>query len=146
MLTLDSYQSVTVDAPVTVTGAGGLSVVTNDGGAPNGIFSLQMSGRVDFWNLASHLTVNAVPYTLVNNISALAIAIAANPSGHYALIANYDARVDGTYTASPIPTAFTGDFNGLGHVISNLAIRNLSFSYLGLFASIGAGAMSKISV
>ncbi|HEX3664820.1 MAG TPA: GLUG motif-containing protein, partial [Rhizomicrobium sp.] len=54
----------------------------------------------------------------------LAQLIARNPSGNFALSANYNAKHDGKYTQSPIQTPFQGNFEGLGNFITGLHIES----------------------
>ncbi len=130
-LALDAHNSITVNNPITVSGSGGLTLTTNDGGT-GGTLSFGKASHVNFWNLSSSLTINGNAYTLVNTIATLASDIASNPSGYYALAANYDATPDGTYTSAPISTIFTGTFEGLGNTISNLKVNTTGDA--GLFA------------
>ncbi|HEX4160262.1 MAG TPA: GLUG motif-containing protein, partial [Rhizomicrobium sp.] len=130
-LTLDAYQSISVTASVTVRGASGLSILTNDGGS-GGELSFSTIGHVTFKKLSDSLSINGAAYTMVNSVKSLAGVIAANPSGRYALANNYDASQDGTYHQSPITTPLKGDIQGLGNSISNLSI-----DYFGGRASIG---------
>jgi len=129
-LTLDSYHSITFEAPVTVAGTGaGLTITTNDGGS-DGDLMFDGKGNLTFWDLSSGFVINGSSYTLFADIASLASAIANNASGHYALANNYDASVDGSYKHSPIATELTGTFDGLGHVISNLSIESDSAAAL----------------
>lgn len=121
-LALDAYQSITVSKPVSVAGAGGLALTTNDGGS-NGTLSFGSQGSMSFQNLSSPLTINGVAYTLENSVATLASAILANPSGAFALASNYDAAQDGTYSDCPIKTQLDGTLEGLGNTISNLSIN-----------------------
>jgi hypothetical protein len=140
MLTLDAYKSVTIDRSMKAAGAGGLSVITDDGGS-GGEFAFEHDGSLTFRDFSSALLINGTAYQLVGSIAALAGAIAANPSGAFALANTYDASGDGTYTASPVPTVFTGAFNGLGNTISNLTINDpAENAYVGLFAEISSNA------
>ena len=133
-LTLDAFRSIEVNRKVTVAGGGGVSLTTSDGGH-DGYFICNDSGRIVFKNLSSALTINGTPYALVDSVASLASAIAANPSGAFALANNYNAKKDGTYTSSPIATVFTGSFNGLGNTISNLSINDSTEGdYVGLFS------------
>jgi hypothetical protein len=138
-LTLDAYRSIGVASPVADNGAGGLTILTNDGGS-GGIFSFTSAGSISFLGTSNTLSVNGVTYALENNVAALASAIAANPAGSYALANNYDASHDGTYRSAAIPTAFSGAFEGLGNTISNLSLKGTGNgdSYVGLFAELGA--------
>jgi hypothetical protein len=132
-LSLDAFESIAIDRPTSVDGNAALSLETNDGGS-DGVFSIGRKGSLVFQNLSSRLAINGTSYALVNSISALATAIASNPSGAYALANSYDASVDGTYTASPIQPTFFGALEGLGNTISNLSItEGTSEPNLGLF-------------
>jgi hypothetical protein len=145
-LTLDAYQTVQVENPVYVTGQGGLSVTTNDGGQ-GGYFGFGAKGHVTFANLSNSLTINGAPYTLVGDIATLAADVAANPSGSYALAASYNASKDGTYTTAPVATTLTGSLNGLGNEISHLSISDPNYDNVGLFAEMGmGGVISSIRV
>ncbi len=139
-LSLDAYKSIAIGKPVTVSGSGGVSLVTNDGGT-SGEFSVSGKGRVTFQTLSGTLTINGAAYALVRNVTELAAAIAANPSGNFALAKNCDASRDGTYATPPVPTVFNGAFNGLGNTISNLTINDpTENAYVGVFAEIVSGA------
>jgi hypothetical protein len=131
-LTLDAYHSIIIDRTLTVAGSGALTLTTNHGGSGGDLFFEGM-GRAVFWDLASSLIINGTTYTLVGDIATLASGIAAHPTHSFALANNYDAGVDGTYGATPIPTTFFGAFDGLGNTISNLTMSTSSGS-LALFA------------
>ena len=138
-LTLDAYQSIAVQNQVAVSGAGAVSLITDDGGT-GGTLSFSGKGALQFKSLTNALTINGTPYTLAGTVAALASDIAANASGAYALAAPYNAKRDGTYAASPIGSGFTGSLQGLGNTISNLAINDqTSGAQVGLFALIAAG-------
>jgi len=158
VLTLDAYHSIFVDQPVSVDGVGGMSVVTNDGGS-EGFFSIGRNGRskdtaghITFTKLSSALSINGTVYTLIGSVASLAAAVAANPSGAYALAADYDASADGTYSSTPVSTTFSGNLDGLGNVISNLTIDASSYNVGGLFydtqapASVSHLALKKLNL
>jgi hypothetical protein len=122
-LTLDSNTSVSVKAPVTVAGQGGVTIVTNDGGSggdllffPPGQFP---GGTLDFWDPRSSLIVNGKSYVLVKDVATLASDVAANPSGSYAMAKHYKA---GSYSQSPIATTLLGALEGLGHSVNKLHV------------------------
>jgi hypothetical protein len=149
-LVLDAYQSIIVDKPVSVVELSGLTLTTDDGGA-NGILSFGPKGNVTFANLSSQLTINGSPYTLVGDIKSLASDIANNPIGDFALARNYNAKGDGTYASSPVPTPFNGTFEGLGNTISNLSVSGPSQDsdgYLveGLCGELANGTLSDIGL
>jgi len=90
-LTLDAYQSLSVTAPVTVKGASGLSILTNDGGS-GGELAFSGKGHVTFKKLSGSLSINGTSYKLVKSIASLAAAIKNKPSGDYALATDYSAE------------------------------------------------------
>ncbi len=137
-LTLDAYRSITVELPVVVAGPGRLTLTTSDGGK-FGALSFGPKGRIAFWDLSSSLTINGNVFTPVSGIAGMASAIAANSAGNYALAD--DVHSTTTYAASPIPTTFTGRFEGLGNRIFYLTIDdNTPSRYDGLFATIAVYA------
>jgi hypothetical protein len=136
-LTLDAYRGIEIDLDITSEGPGGVTLTTNDGGS-GGDLVFTGKGKVSFWSTANSLVINGTPYTLVDSIQMLASAIAANPNGFYALSMFYDASADGTYASDPVPTAFGGTFEGLGHVIENVTISTADRGS-GFFANVIAG-------
>ncbi|HEY5048439.1 MAG TPA: GLUG motif-containing protein [Rhizomicrobium sp.] len=143
LLTLDAYQSVTVVYPVQVTGTGSLALVTNDGGKRGTLSFVGAGGNIVFSSTSSSLGINGQAYVLVDTVAALASGIAGNPAGYYALANSYDATGDGTYAHPPIATSFTGIFEGLGNIISNLSVVDATASdtNVGFFASVDTGAL-----
>jgi hypothetical protein len=142
-LTLDSYRSITFKRAVTVAGPGGLTLTVNDGGS-GGDYEFVKTGRVEFWDLTSSLVIGGSAYRLENKISRLARDIKHNPAGFYALAKSHNASKDGTYAQSPIPTTFTGRFDGLGNSISSLSINDPADSAnVGLFANSTSGAVLR---
>jgi filamentous hemagglutinin family protein len=144
-LTLDSYHSVTVDAPIDVTGSGTLAITTNNGSS-GGLFSFGTGVDVRFSKLTAGLSINGESYTLVDNIATLAGDIATNSSGYYALAKGFSAASDGTFAAAPIQTEFGGVFEGLGNKIIDLTIDDSSTNdSVGLFAE-NAGAINDLNL
>jgi len=134
-LALNAYRGIAVAKPVNVTGAGGVTLTTNDGGT-GGMLLFNERGHISFANLASPLTINGASYTLENSIASLANAINTNPGGAYALAGDYNAHQDGTYSEPPVMGEFTGSFEGLGNTISHLKIRALGKRGAALFSTI----------
>ena len=139
-LTLDANCNVSVKAPVTVAGPGGLTVVTNDGGSGCDLLFFP-GGKIAFWDKHSSLLIDGKRYKLESSLPHLAKDIADNPSGLYALANDYDASVDGAYKYSPIAT-FVGTFEGLGNTISHFTIKARKFGG-GLFDEIGSGGLIR---
>jgi hypothetical protein len=137
-LSLEAYRSISIGDAVTVSSSGGIAFDTAQGNG-KGILSFGNGGRVVFQDLASGLSINNVPFTLVNSVATLAAAIKNNPSAAVALADNYDASGDGTYSTSPVSTSFAGTFEGLGNAIANLTISDDSDAYVALFAQVAFG-------
>ena len=149
-LTLDARQSVIVNKQVTVMGQGNLTVTTNDNGQPknkSGEFVVvREHGSVQLWDKNSSLIIDGQSFTLVYDIKSFAADVAADPSGFYALAKPYDASADGTFSWSPIPTAFKGHFDGLGNPVSNLTLAIMpsgEFFRAGLFSSLEKGGVVR---
>ncbi|HEY9033773.1 MAG TPA: GLUG motif-containing protein, partial [Pseudomonadales bacterium] len=73
--------------------------------------------------------------------------------GNYVLGANLDASGTGSWNSGagfvPIgdsTTAFTGSFEGLNHIISNLTINRPAESYVGLFGCVNGGSLRNIGL
>ncbi|HEX4078161.1 MAG TPA: GLUG motif-containing protein [Rhizomicrobium sp.] len=143
-LTLDAYHSIYLASTLSATGSAGLALKTNDGGSDGDYYF--DGGNITFANLSESLTINGGTYTLVDTVSGLASAIASNPSGFFALANSYNARTDGTYGTVPVPTAFSGVFEGLGNWISNLTIDDSGDTSVGLFATTQAAVIRDITL
>ncbi len=138
-LTLDAFHSILFEKPMTVAGTGAVTIITNDGGS-GGDFSFEKKGHIEFWDLNSSLIINNAAYALVSDIALLASGIRGNPAGKFALAQSYDARNDGTYSAAPVLTLFTGTFEGLGNRIDHLSIKSRKESgAFGLFSYVDSG-------
>jgi len=144
VLSLVAHRSIAIGAAISVTGVGGMSLTNNDGGR-HGTITFGSGGSIAFANLSSQLAIHGIPFTLVNTVTKLASGFAQNPSGKFALAANYDAGGDGTYDDSPVLTPVSGTFEGLGNTISNIKIVGVGTDKTvgGLFADIQTGASVK---
>jgi len=140
-LTLSANTGITVTQPIVVEGRGAVTLTTGDKNVSAIAFTDR--GRLDFWDTSSSFIVNGSSYTLTNELAALVQAIAANPSGNFALAKNYDAKGDAPYTASPIYVLY-GSLNGLGHAISDLKIQS-SESCAGFIAYLVQGTAPSVS-
>jgi The GLUG motif len=140
-LTLDAHQFVIVKRPVTVTGAGSLTLIDNDGGTAGDLLFLGKAA-IEFLNPDSTLTINGNSYTLVYDVATLANAIAHDISGKFALASNYDAG-NGRYSGSPVPE-FGGTFEGLGHRLSHIHVHDRpNDSYVGFFGKLNSSAVVR---
>ena len=114
-LTLDA-NPIYFDARVKVDGKGSLTLTTlEQGDGPNIAFSKK--GNIVFANPHSQLIIDALPYKLETNLPDLIADIRTEAGIAFALVGDYDASADGTYSQSPIPATFDYWFEGLGHTI-----------------------------
>ena len=138
-LTLDAFHSIRIDRLVSDAGSGALAIATNDGGF-GGDLSFGEKGHVTFSNTANALTIDGKAYVLAGSIATLASAVAADPSGNYALAHSYDAKSDGAYSGAPIYAYFSGRFEGLGNRISHLRVNSTGqYGEVGLFSWVNSG-------
>jgi len=123
-LTLDANLNVSFRAPVEVAGQGAVTIITSDGGTGGDVLFFP-SGKLDFWDTGSNLVINGTSYTLVSDIASIASAYATgvNNIAVLALAKDYDAGPDGPYQNAAVPTDMEGQFEGLGHTISNLSVH-----------------------
>jgi filamentous hemagglutinin family protein len=160
-LTLNSYNAITINAPITVGGAGGLSLTAaNNPLAPaaplisfgNGA-SVQYTGTP---NTGQSLTINGQAYTLLYSMSDVRNinATTASLSGYYALAVPLNASgvanwtpigTDGAGNVLNSSNGFSGAFEGLGNTISNLTVNPASTNYIGLFG-VSSGAIRNVGL
>ncbi|MCP1214429.1 beta strand repeat-containing protein, partial [Acetobacter okinawensis] len=145
-LILSAYHSITLNADITVSGAGKLTLTTNNNiggtGTGDGTVNFGSGSAISFTNAAAGpaLNIDGNAYTLLSHASQLS---SIGTSGYYALAADLDASSLGTLTSSLIANsaAFNGTLNGLGHTITNLTINNPNSEYVGLFGQVGSGGI-----
>ncbi|MBN8962459.1 MAG: filamentous hemagglutinin N-terminal domain-containing protein [Rhizobiales bacterium] len=150
-LTFDAYHSIVINAPLTISGAGGLVLLTNQGGGSGG--TLSFAGGVQYTgtpNSGQSLIINNQPYTLLYDMTGVQ-NINNDLTGNSALARSLDAT--GVTGWKPLGTdgagivlngGFTGRFVGLGNTISNLTVNSGS-NYVGLFGY-SSGAISDIGL
>ena len=120
-LTLQAIGNIVVNKAVSDSGPAPLTLTYNANGG-GGALSFGDKGHIGFLSTGNALTINGQGYILASNIQTLAQLIARNPSGRFALSASYNAKHDGKYSHSPIPTVFQGSLEGLGNGITGLHI------------------------
>jgi filamentous hemagglutinin family protein len=130
--------TITVSAPITVSGAGNLDFATNGNSA--GPFFAMGSGSAQFTGgpgAGASLTINNAPYTLLYDM-------ANDPTGVQSIngssgnFALAQPLASGSFASPPVGT-FSGNFNGLGNTISNLTINDGADTFVGLFGELGPG-------
>ncbi len=149
-LTLNSYHSIDIDAPITVQGGGGLVFVTNNGGT-GGDYLFENGASISYPGgpgLGASFTLNGTSYDLLYSMSDVQ-NINNNLSGDYALANPLNASsttgwipigADGNGNILNSGNGFTGTFAGLGNTISNLTVNPQNISYVGLFGYAGPGS------
>ncbi|MDE2604283.1 MAG: filamentous hemagglutinin, partial [Bradyrhizobium sp.] len=152
-LTLDAFHSIAINAPMTIAGAGGLALKTNDGGTGG---TLSFAGGVQYTgtpNTGQSLSINSQTYSLVYDMTGLQ-NINTALTGNYALAKPLDATgvvgwtplgTNGLGTILNSGNGFTGAFTGLGNTISNLTVNIGANNYAGLFGYSG-GAISQVGL
>lgn len=109
-LTLDADYNISIKAPVTVAGSGGMTLSPNGGGS-DGDLQFFPRGKIDFRDTASSLVIGGDTYALVSNPIL-------PKSGHYALAGDYDFNT-APKNHGAINSRFFGTFEGLGHTVAN---------------------------
>lgn len=155
-LTLSAYHSITLNAGITVGGAGKLILTTNNniGGTSTGDGVLNFgTSSIQFTSssltaantaISSPLTIDGRDYTLITTASELQNAI--GTSGYYALAKPLDMSSISNFTPLALD-GFTGIFNGLGNTISNLTINDSADLRVGLFSYLKtSGVISHVGL
>ncbi|MHB8284487.1 MAG: MBG domain-containing protein, partial [Caulobacteraceae bacterium] len=149
-LTLDAYHSVLVNANLSISGAGGLVIKTNDGGT-GGVYQYAAGASTSFGASGGALTVNGVGYTLVRTAADLA-NMANGLSGAYALANDVDLiSVANWAPIGTTATPFLGALEGDGHAVSNLTISDTSTAVsvpvtLGLFGVTNSATITNLTL
>ena len=148
-LTLDAFRNVSVNADITVQGAGGVAFIVGDT-AQNGVgsnagalqFALTDAGpkaSLSFTGVGGALSINGNNFTLLRTEADLG-ALAATPAGNFAL-AN-DIALSQSYATSVVPD-FYGRLEGLGHNIQNLNLAQggaaTNVGFFGVLDAAGSG-------
>jgi filamentous hemagglutinin family protein len=132
-LTLDAYHGITVNGNVTVAGAGGVILTTNDGGT-GGDYNFTIGNGLNYTGAGGSLSINGSAYTLLYSLSDFSSM--EGSTGKFALAKSLDATAS-SYTASVVAnfgtsSNHTGIFTGLGNTITDLKITAY-YGYTGLF-------------
>jgi filamentous hemagglutinin family protein len=163
--TLTAANNINVNAVMTASGnaslalnpatANGADAAVGTGTVVTGRNSSgNFTGRVDFSGTGT-LSISGTPYIVINSLGVVGDTSGStlqgmngNLTGHYALGGNIDATATSTWSSgagfSPIGSVanpFTGQLNGLGHVVSALTINDTTDSQIGLFGKIGSNSL-----
>ncbi len=159
-LTLNAHRDVNINPLISNTGAGGLRIRADLNGTGTGTINFAgigsvslTAGAADFYynptvfgtpnNYTAKVTGTLREWMLVSNAANLQ-AINTNLAGNYALGRNIDASsIPSFVPLGNTTTTFTGQFDGLGHTVSNLSIPTPAANQVGLFGVIGATGTVK---
>lgn len=166
-LTLTAARDIKLNAVLTASGTSTLTLNTGttnggDGGDGNGAVKVGLApgeangfaGRVDFVGRSGtgFLTINGNNYTVINNVSGLQ-GMQGGLSGFYALGSNIDASATAAWNAglgfTPVgnaASAFTGQFDGLGHTVDQLTVNNPSSNNQGLIGKAVGAVVRNVGV
>ena len=174
-LTMTAAKDIQVNAVMTASGtsvlalnpgtANGADAAVTYGTLKMGLGSSGFLGRIDFGTRSGTgiLSIGGTSYTVLNSLGSAGSTTGTDlqgmqgtPSGSYALGANITATDTNTWNMTngvaagftPVgdaTTAFTGNFDGLGHTITNLTI-NSSSDYVGLFGSASLATIRNVGL
>jgi len=158
-LSLNADEYINVNKNITASGKNaGLGLNNDDGDFPEGpvadpLYFLQLNNGsvITLSGAEAELEINRESYTVINSANVRFLDFQFNPpdlEGNYALGTNINASVtsgwDGGEGFMPVGTEdepFTGNFNGLGHTISNLTINRPGGEGVGLFGYTDKGSI-----
>jgi len=155
-LTLTAARDINVTALMDVTGSAGLTL---NSGTANGadaavatgsVNAMPGVGKVEF-NSSGDLKIDGNSYTVIRDVNALQ---GMGLSGYYALGADIDASITSSWNGgkgfTPIGgngfVMFSGQFNGLGHVVHDLTVNQPQQDYAGLFGSVYQGELTNVGM
>ncbi len=141
-LTLDAYRSIHIDAPISITGGGGLVLKTNDGGTGGDLyFGLGDSVTFASGQTGQSLTINGTSYSLVYTMAQLQALN--GKSGAYALAQD---QAPTTAYAGSVGGVFNGTLEGLGHTLAGLTVNGTTGGDTGLFSQIVGGVVRDLAL
>ncbi|WP_258052330.1 MBG domain-containing protein [Mesorhizobium sp. INR15] len=157
-LTLNAHHSIVFNAGATIGGVGGLTLVNNNGGT-GGVISYALGASATFTGTpgAQALSINGQSYTLIYDVNGLQ-SINSGLNGRYALANTIEASAtyywnnllgftalgtDGNTNIQNGGNGFNGTFDGLGHIINQIWVRQIPANYVGLFGYVGASGVVR---
>lgn len=147
LLTLSAHHDVVIKVPVAVEGLGGVHVMTRVGtGDEDGDLKFLPGGRIDFWDTGASFNLNGITYALVNDAASVGSAYVSDANANVALAKDYDAGPDGAYQDAVVTVVAKGNFEGLGHAISNLTVIGRRASRLVGFFSQNWGNIRDVTL
>jgi filamentous hemagglutinin family protein len=168
-LTMNAVGAIAINAPITITGAGGLALTaTAQPGVTSTGLTFGNGASVDYGatDLGGRFRLNGVNYKLVYTMAQLDAIDAVNALNGNALTlygsgltANYALATDlnatgttytraliGTNSTDNAATRFFGRLDGLGHTITGLTINAQAANYIGLIGYKQDGSVSNLGL
>ncbi|NEU11861.1 filamentous hemagglutinin N-terminal domain-containing protein [Methylobacterium sp. BTF04] len=149
-LTLQAFRSIAVNADLSVNGAGGLVLTTNNGGT-GGSLSFGNGARATYATAGGagipgqSLTIDGQAYQLLYSVADLQ-NMAGNLAGNYGLARSIDAGGTAFTPVGSTANAFTGRFNGLGQTIANLTVNTPAGDGSGLFGAATQASLANVNL
>lgn len=150
-LTLTADRNININKNISASG-NSAGLVLEYGRAGSGGYMVNDGASVTLSGAAASLRIgqsgSLQNYTLIHDFTALQ-AMNGNLSGYYALGNNIDASASIGSGFNPIGNgggAFSGQFHGLGHSISNLTISQAGQDYAGLFGYAFGAALRDVTL
>ena len=157
-LTIDAYRNINVNAVLNATGTAGFIGLVGDTTQTSGVvgtgtaggallFALGPTGFFGTLNLAStgSFALNGTSYTIITTLGAANSStgtdlqgIGGSQGGNYVLGNSIDASAIASFNPY---SNFTGRFNGLGHVVTNMTINLPSGGNVGMFGQAASGSV-----
>ena len=139
-LTLNAYNDIHINAPITATGTSAGLVLNHGNYASTGTVAggtdYNVKAPITLSGAGATLGINGTAYTLLHSMAEIDAIDSTGLNGNYALAQDLDAGGI-TYTSALVSSAsfvFGGRLAGLGHTISNLTISAGSADLVGLIA------------
>jgi filamentous hemagglutinin family protein len=139
-LTLNAYNDININAPITATGTSAGLVLNHGNYASTGTVAggtdYNVKAPITLSGAGATLGINGTAYTLLHSMAEIDAIDSTGLNGNYALAQDLDAGGI-TYTSALVSSAsfvFGGRLAGLGHTISNLTISAGSADLVGLIA------------
>jgi filamentous hemagglutinin family protein len=167
LLNLTAYNAITINAPINITGGGGLALnAAGQAGVTTTGLTFGNGASIDYGgtNHGGTFSLNGTSYTLVYSMAQLdaidgvsavnntaTATYGAGLAGAYALATNlnasgttYTQALIGTNSSNSAATQFVGQFDGLGHTVTGLTISAPGGANVGLIGYV-TGAAASVS-
>ncbi len=145
ILTLSAANNININANLAATGNAAGLVLTPNTGSTGGTYKLAMGNSITLSGSSPSLTISGQAYTLISSLAGLQNS---GGGGNRALAVDIDASATASWNGGLgfSPLGYSGNFDGLGHTIRNLAINRPFFDNVGLFGQFSGGEIRNIGL